>query len=323
MKTFIVGAGFTRSIFPDSPLNSDIIEKLSQIAPEGPCATLARKYNSTDIEIALTKLDVDLTDGSINADLRENLNTLRRNVETELANFFWRFTLTDAELTRRAWLRDSVLGAFDQGDVAISLNYDCVLESSLDLTNKWTPNGGYGHMMSAAFQEGQHSPISVLKIHGSCSFILAPAADNPDIESIGFEVNEHFFPRSGRNRHFRYGAGSGRIFLSAPSYVKIPTLDIFVLMKNALASVAKSNSLVIIGCGIRKEDTFLGLLITSFFHQDNWQNRRMVVIDPQATEIVRRLRLFWGGLVDEKVIPISGSLEETAGELERQLAELA
>ena len=42
------------------------------------------------------------------------------------------------------WLKNFMQSAIADGDVAISLNYDCVFEGSLDCIGKWSPKGGYG-----------------------------------------------------------------------------------------------------------------------------------------------------------------------------------
>ena len=276
MKVFLIGAGFTHAVFPDCPLNGDVISTLRKLHRLGPCARLAEAFGSDDIEISLTRLDVSLADRSIDADSREELRQLRLKVETELANFFSAFVLSEEMLAQRPWLTESLLPEFQLGDVAISLNYDCVLESALDLVDLWTPNGGYPGLMSAAFQGDAQSAVTVLKIHGSCSFIIAPALDNPDVQSIGFLVNEHFFPKSGRNRHLNFGGGLGRRYLIAPSYVKVPTIDIYMLMRRALDSVKEADKLIVIGCSLRQEDTFLRLLITQFFSVPSWKDRECV-----------------------------------------------
>ena len=103
----------------------------------------------------------------------------------------------------------------------------------------------------------------------------------------------------------------------APSYVKIPKLDIYILMQRALKAVQMSNSLIIIGCSLRREDTFLRQLITHFFLRDDWQNRHVLIVDPNAENISNTLRAFWGGLVNNNIVPFAGPLEESATDLLR------
>src|SRR5919198_4268019 len=81
------------------------------------------------------------------------------------------------------------------------------------------------------------SPVAVLKIHGSTSFRIAPYLDKPGSRAVNFAVNEDFFPRSGKNRHFEYGLSEKESYLIAPSYVKMPTVEIAYLMLDALKAV--------------------------------------------------------------------------------------
>ena len=59
----------------------------------------------------------------------------------------------------------------------------------------------------------------------------------------------------------------GGPYVIAPSYVKVPRVEIAYLMLEALSESAKANRLIIIGSALRKEDSFLTLIITTFLHQ--------------------------------------------------------
>jgi len=57
---FLIGAGFTRAVFPNAPLNKDL---LAVLCKGSACTTLSkysRKYKSKDIEILLTHLDLEI-----------------------------------------------------------------------------------------------------------------------------------------------------------------------------------------------------------------------------------------------------------------------
>jgi hypothetical protein len=92
--------------------------------------------------------------------------------------------------------------------------------------------------------------------------------------------DECFFPRSAKNTHIGYGAGTGRSYLIAPSYVKIPGVEITYLMLDALAASAQAEKLVVIGSALRPEDSFLTVVVTNFLHQPSWRNRKIIVVDP-------------------------------------------
>lgn len=173
MNAFIIGAGFTKAVFPAAPLNGDLLNVLAGKFVDSAAAVLRERYKTNDIEIALTKLDSDIAasqgDGGL---LAEDGQRLRRRIEKELGDYFSSFVASDELLVRSPWLAQFVDGVFNSGDVVISLNYDCVLEGALDCRGKWSPKGGYGSPFDHPLvrDEFSTSPVTVLKIHGSASF---------------------------------------------------------------------------------------------------------------------------------------------------------
>lgn len=318
MKVFIIGAGFTKALFPEAPLNRDLLGVLGREATDSASYELIRRYHTDDIEIALTNLDADMASSDTSLKKQNNeLFKLRRRVEAELGKYFESYRASNELLSRLTWLRQFVDQAVSAGDTAISLNYDCVFEGALDCCNKWSPNGGYGFLSNPLISDKEEirSPVVVLKIHGSASFRIAPYLDKPGSSAVNFAVNERFFPRSGKNRHFEYGMGIGDSYLIAPSYVKVPTVEITYLMLDALKAVANAETLIIIGCGLRPEDTFLTLLVTDFLRQPHWPERRIIVLDPQAEVIISRIKAYWGVDVSCCMVPIQGCLQNSVGAL--------
>ena len=317
MNVFIVGAGFTKAAIPDAPLNGDLLEKLAQV-PEGYAARdLRDRFGSEDIEIALTKLDVETAASNAASDERR----LRQRIESELGHYFSRFVAKEQLFAQNPWLAKFVDDVVVPGDVVINLNYDCLLEGALDCRGKWSPNGGYGssitHPLTSDFPK---SPITVLKIHGSSSFVIAPIIGESAAQAVSFVFDEHFFPCSARNTHFGYGAGTGRPYLIAPSYVKIPTVEIDYLRIDALEAASSASNLVVIGTSLRPEDPFLRLLITGFLRHRSWRSRRLVVVDPVAGEIRNRIREFWGVDVSNQLVPINETIEGAVDLLVRSIS---
>lgn len=313
MNAFIIGAGFTKAVFPDAPLNGNLLDALAGKFVDSAAGVLRKKYETNDIEIALTRLDSDIAaprgeDGL----LAEDSLGLRRRIENELGDYFRSFVASEDLLVRSPWLAEFVDGVFNSGDVVISLNYDCVLEGALDCRGKWSPKEGYGSLFDHPLvrdDEFSTSPVKVLKIHGSASFAIAPYADKTDASAVNFVFDEHFFPRSARNTHFGYGAGTGRTYLIAPSYVKIPTVEMTYLMLDALGASATATNLVIIGSDLRPEDGFLTVILTNFLRQPSWRTRRIFIVNPKANSICSRLKKFWGVEVSSQFVPIEGCLE--------------
>lgn len=313
MNVFIVGAGFTKAIFPYAPLNQDLLGALALKSPASVSPDLRDRYKTDDIEIALTRMDVDvaLSQG-------ENPRNLRQSIESELAAYFSSFCASEELMAQSQWLTYFIDKAFSPGDVAISLNYDCVLEGALDCRGKWSPNEGYGSSLDNTFMcddRTSKSPVTVLKIHGSANFIIAPYADKPAASAVNFVFDEYFFPRSAKNTHIGYGAGTGRSYLIAPSYVKIPTVEIAYLMLDALAATTKAKNLIIIGSALRPEDGFLTVLVTNFLRQPSSSDRKIIVIDPKAETISNRLKNYWGVDASSQIVPIEDRLENSVARL--------
>lgn len=313
MNLFIIGAGFTKAIFPDAPLNSELIHVLAANSPQSPSTRLSDLYKTDNIENALTKLDVDIA-SSQNA----TLSSLRREIESELTKYFSSFYASYDLIDRLPWLGQLIDDVFSPGDVIISLNYDCVLEGALDCREKWTPNGGYGSSLDhplASNDSTMKSPVTVLKIHGSANFIIAPYLDKPTASAVNYDFDERFFPRSTKHTHFEYGTGTGQNYVIAPSYVKIPTVEISYLMLDALTASSNAKNLVIIGSALRPEDSYLTLLVTIFLRQKMWRSRKIVVVDPEAESISNRLKNYWGVDVSEQVMPIPEHLQTSVPQL--------
>ena len=57
MNVFIIGAGFTKTVLPLSPLNDDLFEELRRKKPDFAASALAEMYDENRIEVALTKFD--------------------------------------------------------------------------------------------------------------------------------------------------------------------------------------------------------------------------------------------------------------------------
>ena len=313
MNVLIIGAGFTKAIFPNSPLNRDLLKVLSNKYSDSVSPVLINRYKTQDIEIALTRLDADIAlSQSELGQPGEEIRNLRQRIESELAGYFGSFRVSEDLITKFQWLTYLIDGAFNSGDVAISLNYDCILEGALDCHGKWTPNGGYGSSLdnqNACNDRTPKSPVTVLKIHGSANFVIAPYADRPTASALGFDFDECIFPCSAKNSHLWYGAGTGRSYLIAPSYLKIPTVEIAYLMLDALAASTEAKNLIIIGSALRPEDGFLTVLVTNFLRQPSWRNRKIIIVDPMANYISNRLKVYWGVNVTGQILPIEDCLE--------------
>lgn len=318
MNTFILGAGFTKAIFPNAPLNGDLLDVLTRDSSQSVSRQLIDRYGTRDIETALTRLDMDILSPCENsASYVQDLRSLRHAIESELASHFSSYCVNDAVLAAAPWLSQFIDHGFRRGDVAVCLNYDCVLEGALDCRCKWSPNGGYGSLSNPMAHDGSQpkTAVRVLKIHGSTNFVIAPYLDKPDASAVAYSFDERVFPRSAKRKHFGFGFGVGKSYIIAPSYVKIPTVEISYLMIDALRATTGSSNLIIVGSSLRPEDTFLTVLITNFLRQPNWRDRRIIIVDPSASQIAARLAHHWGVNVSEQLRPMDALLQHAASEL--------
>ena len=84
---FIIGAGFTRAVFPTAPLNDDLITQVVGSQPDNsPLGQVWSEYGLSNIETLLTRLDLDLLTGESRFDEED-----RNAVSKQLAEFVSRF----------------------------------------------------------------------------------------------------------------------------------------------------------------------------------------------------------------------------------------
>ena len=312
MKVFIIGAGFTKAIFEHAPLNAQLLPTLAKRPNASASCKLIQRYDITDIEIALTRVDADIALCNTSGDPKDYLSELRHEVEQEIVAYFDSdvFSATSERVDSLTWLCQFLDDVVSDGDVALGLNYDCFFEGALDCRKKWTPNGGYGPLKHMLTVSDTRSPVEVLKIHGSTSFRIATDLGNDKIQRVNLAINEKYFPRSGNYRNFDFGGDDARTYLIAPSYVKRPTFEISRLMLRSAEVVAQADTLIIIGCGLRPEDMFLYLLLTAFTDGCSPTERKIVVLDPEAEHLIFKIKSYL--TVDDSfcMVPIRGKLQQ-------------
>jgi hypothetical protein len=122
----------------------------------------------------------------------------------------------------------------------------------------------------------------VLKVHGSENFHRDRVIGSENDKALMFTVNESIFPKSGRLRHFCYPEADSSDAIIAPSFVKVISSPFTTLMLEALDAASDAETLVIIGCALRREDSFLYLLVWRYLQGLLKGPRRLLVVDPEA-----------------------------------------
>lgn len=318
---FIVGSGFTKAVFgKDAPTNAELLPCLCQ-SKSPVWQRVVDRYQTSDIEVALTRLDLDINraDGS-----KAQLMFERRMIEADLAQFFRKFRFREHLVESRPWVESLMKSLFKSGDVAVSLNYDCLLEGLLDRYGLWSPNGGYGQTGpvgpdSVGLIQSDSSPVTVLKIHGSESFHRDPVTGSRIDKELMFTVNSSIFPKSGRRRHFMLPGNDSSDAIIAPSFVKVFPSRLMALMLEALDATVTSEVLIVIGCALRPEDSFLYLLVWKFLQGLRFGPRRILVIDPRADLVCASLSATLGYDLSDVTETIEKPLEDAEAHLTRKL----
>jgi hypothetical protein len=314
---FIIGAGFTRAVFPEAPLNDDLLTQIVETNPDSPLGRIWLKYGSpnTNIEELLTRLDLDLLAGKSEFDEGQ-----RNAISAQLAEVVSHFRFKqDVE-----WLHP-LTRIISDNDVIISLNYDCFLEGFLDSHEAWSPKGGY-HTIDANSVWNDSLPdnqrkIRILKIHGSESFHRAPIVNKPESLTIHVEINSELFPRSGKDKHLGCLNDAGP-YVIAPSFTKQFDVELYYLLLDAIQFAADAKNLIIIGCGLRPEDNYLWLVLTSFMKHPQWKEKRTFIANRKSSsETATRLKNFWGvNIFDEKnLVLFESDFKSEIGALEQAL----
>ena len=77
----------------------------------------------------------------------------------------------------------------------------------------------------------------------------------------------------------------------------------------------RSKKLIIVGCGLRPEDAFLWLILAHFLRQEQWQDRRIIIMDINANDIASKVKNYWGVDIERCVVQIEGRIENLLEEL--------
>jgi hypothetical protein len=289
---YLIGAGFSKAINDQMPLNNNLAKKLIECG----CETVkkyASKSNSNDIEKILTYFDLDSA--------KDNLEKAkeRQAINDKIASYFkdFRFKETD---TIPPWLKILALEVFKKNDAIISLNYDCLLEGVLDYLDVWSPYGGYARIENPLLNNKLKNQrnIKIFKIHGSENFVESEVKNELKQTGISLTVDSSTYPKS--CAHCRYKAGlNSQPYVIAPSFVKVPHVDITAMMIDLLTVTKEANNLVIIGCGMRPEDNYLWLLLTIFLNKNAKNGLKLIIVDPIADKIWAQISSYWVGNICE------------------------
>ncbi|MCC6964038.1 MAG: hypothetical protein IT585_12355 [candidate division Zixibacteria bacterium] len=315
---FLIGAGFTKAAFPRAPLNGQLLKELIESGADTVAKIASQNGSITEIEKLLTLHDLNLQ-GVRDGDFAVE----RRKIQHEIAEYFRQFRFEPVKLGPGKWIHQFAKVVLSNRDLIITLNYDCFLDGALDYFDVWRPRDGYCRILHPLFGIEDSSPkgIKIAKIHGSEHFGESYIHGDQGHTSLGFEVNDSIFPRSGKNRQYERG---GRMraaeYVIAPSFVKSPHIEIVYMMLDALEAVVTATRLIIIGTSLRPEDSYLWLLLTRFL-TSRYACKKLIILDPYPGAILDRFDEF--GFPRErawyKIVTIEGGIETKIPELISEL----
>lgn len=280
------------------------------------------KYKIDDIEKLLTLLDLEATES-------DEIKNDRSAINAEIVSYFRKFRFSKFGADIPLWLKTFALNVLKRNDAIVYLNYDCFLEGALDKLGVWSPNDGYAGINNFPTDSLPKNPenIKIYKIHGSENFIESTVkefpviGENPKQTAIGVLINSAIYPKTSAHSCYRYGTINSKLYIIAPSFVKIPHRDIAAMMLDLMKVAEVATDFVIIGCGMRPEDNFLWLLLTCFLNRISNPKHRLVILDPSSEKIRERISNYWIGDIRQfdNIVTIPCKLEDGISKLNRYL----
>jgi hypothetical protein len=314
---FLIGAGLTRAMIPEAPLNDELLGKMICSNPNTLLKKYQDKYNGIkDIEILLTRLDLEIAQ---NSSEKEQLQKDRKIIDGDIAEYFEQFRFKEQSLPTNKWLETLAKQLFKDEDAIITTNYDCFLEGLLDYYKVWHPTEGYVNAYDprkkSNLPETEENPkgIKFYKIHGSENFRECKVFEKGPTEQtiLGFVVHKSIYPVSGKNTNVGWAEEFCKEYIVAPSFVKIPHFQIADMVNEAKDVAKTAQNMVIIGLSLRNGDIFLRLILTSFINYTRQNKKRLIIVDPESCPILEKIKIFCVGNIEHiNFISISQKMEE-------------
>lgn len=315
---FILGSGFDKAICPDLPLNDELLPALiKRFKDPFQVTEFIHKYQTTSIEHILTFLDLEIA--SSQEGRKKYFENARNWIENSIVQYFDKIRF-DQQLSKD-WTRAFAEKSLKPNDVIISLNYSCLLDGLLDFYEVWSPWHGYTRHIengvvsisgdqetgekSIPDNEAERKNVRLCKIHGSVNFRKIQLLNEPSAKPfISFPIDPSWFPKNAPHSHF--GAGIPEVkadkgetigYIIAPSFIKMPYAQILYMMNDLVRGAREAKTLVIMGCGIRFEDSFLWLLIPAFvpknYKDPEYESKKLIIIDPNAEAVRQRIHHYF------------------------------
>jgi hypothetical protein len=326
---FLLGAGFSRATI-EAPTNDNLLGKVISSNDSTPLKRYKDRYISEDIEILLTRLDLEIAQ---NPSEKEQLQQDRKTIEMDISKYFEQFRFKEERLQTNKWLEALAIQLFKDNDAIITTNYDCFLEGILDYYKVWHPEEGYVNVYDPRIPTNipekilkNPKGIKFYKIHGSENFRECKEFDrkgSTEKTIIGFIVHESIYPLSGENTNVGWVEEHCKRYIIAPSFVKIPHFQIADMVNKTVDVAKTAQNMVIIGSGLRDEDIFLRSILAVFINHTLQHKKKLIIVDPQAFAILEKIKIFCVGSTEHiNFISLSEKIEEGLGNLIKLLDDI-
>jgi hypothetical protein len=177
-------------------------------------------------------------------------------------------------------------------DTIVTFNWDLLHEAGLWRAHKWHYADGYGFVCGDA-PPGIHSPVKLLKLHGSVNWAQANEEDcDPSVE-----YKDTFFPPTRDSREiYRKGAATvneGRNLI-IPSYLKDVSANklLLGLWNQASEAIANATEVIVVGFQLQPSDALARHLLGSAVLR-NSRLSKITVVSPRGrdhwTDFCRKL----------------------------------
>lgn len=275
-QIYLLGAGFTRAVAGEkAPLTHELMSTLDiSNFPE-----IHEYYEKAfpDIEQFLSILDLQVLHfRQINRSFSDHFNNIREHIVQQIINQVDINVLNIKNLNDYPLLK-KFISTIPKNSHILSLNYDCILDQGLYLADRWSPFGGYCYTTfpHTTNKNDLKDKILLLKLHGSCNFRDAEEGQ----EYFNIEINNRIFPKIHTYLHTRNSDLNDKPHILVMSYIKQFHNGIMSLWREAISFLRKAEKLVVVGCSLREEDTFLRFSLYHFGMKENTEKYFIEIID--------------------------------------------
>jgi len=306
---FLLGAGFSHAVSSQkAPLTSHLMDAIKDVVPY----ELEQEfYYYNNIESFITALDLRINNSDL-PNIKEVFFSFRQKVVSKIKDILNINKIRDDSCK----VGNEFIEAIKQDDIILTLNYDCLIDSLLNDSKKWSPKGGYSPFIGRFPDNSENNQnILLLKLHGSVNFVEAVPFNGRGFDessrSINVEMEGNVFRNSGIGHLGTIKEAQRGEYIILPTYIKTYHPQIICLWRLAIEKIQPASKLTIIGCSLREEDTALNILL-SMFNSNKKDKGEIYIIDKNADIIGNKIKNLCR-VDDSSIKKYKGDLKDVLG----------